>query len=189
MRFFWYLKSFDWYLRQLPPADQRIFYGRICRRLKRLQLKKEDFARAPLPAGEAGKLLTFWQWLKQRDFDRCRQLNVYFCGVLLYRIKTRPDGSRSDHLLFGALPFFPAGGGQCKNKSPSLREGILFSAVQKAFVDAADRAGPVVRQFFERRVSVINVSANDANPLFFVVSHFISPFCLECWVKTLKLRF
>lgn len=106
MRFFWYLKSFDWYLRQLPPADQRIFYGRICRRLKRLQLKKEDFARAPLPAGEAGKLLTFWQWLKQRDFDRCRQLNVYFCGVLLYRIKTRPDGSRSDHLLFGALPFF-----------------------------------------------------------------------------------
>ena len=104
--FFWYLKSFDWYLRQLPPADQRIFYGRICRRLKRLQLKKEDFARAPLPAGEAGKLLTFWQWLKQRDFDRCRQLNVYFCGVLLYRIKTRPDGSRSDHLLFGALPFF-----------------------------------------------------------------------------------
>ena len=104
--FFWYLKSFDWYLRQLPPADQRIFYGRICRRLKRLQLKKEDFARAPLPAGEAGKLLMFWQWLKQKDFDRCRQLNVYFCGVLLYRIKTRPDGSRSDHLLFGALPFF-----------------------------------------------------------------------------------
>ena len=78
----------------------------ICRRLKLLQLKKEDFARAPLPAGEAGKLLTFWQWLKQKDFDRCRQLNVYFCGVLLYRIKTRPDGSRSDHLLFGALPFF-----------------------------------------------------------------------------------
>lgn len=50
--FFWYLKSFDWYLRQLSSADQRIFYGRICRRLKRLQLKKEDVTRAPLPAGK-----------------------------------------------------------------------------------------------------------------------------------------
>lgn len=115
--FFWYLKSFEWYLRALPPAGQRIFYAKICRRLKKLRREKLDFANTPLPLENAQKMQDFWRWLQQKDFDRRRQLRIYFCGLLLYQIKTLPDNSRSDHFLFGFVPFFS----RCRKIKPLSR--------------------------------------------------------------------
>ncbi len=104
--YFWYLRNFRYYFGLLDHATQKMFYRRIVARLSELKLRKEDFAGGEtVTPGEQKDLYRFWCYLKQKDFHRRRTVSIYCCGILLYRIYTMPDNSKSEHFLFGLIPF------------------------------------------------------------------------------------
>ncbi len=104
--YFWYLRNFRYYFNLLDRATQKMFYRRIVARLPELKLRKGDFdGGETVTPGEQKDLYRFWCYLKQKDFHRRRTVSIYCCGILLYRIYTMPDNSKSEHFLFGLIPF------------------------------------------------------------------------------------
>ncbi len=95
----------------LSDKNKKILYTKITEILKYLKISDSDFSSVTENKDE---LYKFWKWLKQKDFYRRKKLSFHLFGLLLYQIRTMPDNSKTEHLLFGLIPIYEY---KCRQKN------------------------------------------------------------------------